>query len=723
MTLQALVRRLALGALLTLSGGVLVQAAAAAGDTAGPARPKLKYDGHFSVRSNDNRPWYSLYYYFETRGGFSDLESHIFYPPPYHVVTTEDGKIKHDIDPHERTLTLWVRQPSPFACIERDLRKELFTVAVDKYSVEILPGTDPYRISVLPLNTARFEFTKTKTRSGVVDGARLKEGDIAVHFYEVSEEEARTLVDELQRDITQLLFRYTFRAISDEVCSAKFESHGVQDVDLFKKVKGKGAEGLVVRHQAARIADQLVSDEIFTIRCAADTQFSDLTGILMNRLAKVEKREVATWDDLDKLIALDPDSFRADVTRALNTVEKMVDQEQALEAFSHAESVVRSTAGEHGVDLGFKELSLELSAGFADTGSESRAGARKVLTDALSKQGLSVDWDGEKFVPKSVDVHTVADLDASWARGVEFNYQIPEGQEGREAILLTAADRTATTPGNHHVECVTEPESSGKRKPRPAAGEQIQDCPECPELVVVPSGSHMMGSPRLEKDRYDNEGPVHRVTIEEPFAVGVYEVTFEEWEACVSDGGCGGYRPDDRDWGRGNRPVINVSWNHAQAYVGWLLRKTGQRYRLLSESEWEYVARAGTTGPFHFGETISTLQANYDCYSEDNTYSPRHQRKCRKKTTPVGILPANDYGLHDVHGNVAEWVEDCWNEGYAGAPTDGSAWQSGDCSRRAWRGGAWPFEPRDLRSAYRFGNKSRRRSNYMGFRVARTLTP
>ena len=188
------------------------------------------------------------------------------------------------------------------------------------------------------------------------------------------------------------------------------------------------------------------------------------------------------------------------------------------------------------------------------------------------------------------------------------------------------------------------------------------------------------------------------VRVSEPFAVGVYEVTFAEWDACVRDGGCGGHRPDDKGWGRGTRPVIDVSWKDAQAYAGWLSRETGEQYRLLSESEWEYVARSGTTTPYNTGEAITTNQAQYE----------------GKQTLPVGSFSANAFGLHDVHGNVQEWTQDCWNDSYAGAPTDGSAWESGNCSLRVVRGG---------RSADRRGAIAGIRIGLViGFRVARMLT-
>ena len=231
----------------------------------------------------------------------------------------------------------------------------------------------------------------------------------------------------------------------------------------------------------------------------------------------------------------------------------------------------------------------------------------------------------------------------------------------------------------------------------------------------------MMGSPLDEAERSIDEEPRHRVRIPGPIAVGKYEVTFGEWDACVARGGCGGYRPGDQGWGRGRRPVIKLSWKDAKTYVEWLSGMTGKRYRLLSESEWEYVARAGTTGPFHFGSTISTDQANYD---GDYTYGSGSKGVDRGKTVPVGSFPGNDFGLHDVHGNVSEWVEDCWHEGYSGAPADGSAWTTGgDCNKRVHRGGSWASGPKPLRSANRDWYAAGFRNDFIGFRLARTLTP
>ena len=253
----------------------------------------------------------------------------------------------------------------------------------------------------------------------------------------------------------------------------------------------------------------------------------------------------------------------------------------------------------------------------------------------------------------------------------------------------------------------------------------------CPKMVVAPSGTFAMGSRATEitllkaefnTDVYANEGPQHAVKIEHTFAVGKFPVTFDEWDACVADSGCNGYKPRDQGWGRGNRPAINVNWDDAKAYVVWLSRKTGKTYRLLSEAEREYVARAGTTTPFWWGPSISTRQANYN---GNYTIAGSAKGEYRQKTLPVESFEPNPWGLYQVHGNVYDWTEDCWHDTYQGAPTDGSAWTTSctDGSRRVLRGGSWDYGPRDLRSASRNWYPTDFRNDYFGFRVGRTLTP
>jgi formylglycine-generating enzyme required for sulfatase activity len=243
------------------------------------------------------------------------------------------------------------------------------------------------------------------------------------------------------------------------------------------------------------------------------------------------------------------------------------------------------------------------------------------------------------------------------------------------------------------------------------------DAPWCPEMVVIPAGRFVMGSAPSEEGRLDHERPQHFVTIAESFALGRYSVTFDEHDEFAAT--TGQEPAGDEGWGRGRRPVINVSWGDAQAYVAWLSKRTGATYRLPSEAEWEYACRAGTTTPFHFGPTISTDEANYD---GNNTYGAGRKGADREQTLPVGSFPANDFGLHDMHGNVWEWCADVWHESYDGAPLDGSAWlEGGDQGRRVLRGGSWNSNPRFLRSATRNWFEPVNCVNRVGFRVARTL--
>ncbi len=246
----------------------------------------------------------------------------------------------------------------------------------------------------------------------------------------------------------------------------------------------------------------------------------------------------------------------------------------------------------------------------------------------------------------------------------------------------------------------------GDSPPREQAGQILKDCANCPEVVVVPAGSFMMGSPATEEGRQPSEGPRHPVTLNRAFAVGRYEVTFDEYDACVADGGC--RQVQDQGFGRGRRPVINVSYQDAERYVAWLSETTGQSYFIPSEAEWEYAARAGTDTPWNTGSAILSDDANIlDQF---------------KRTVVVGGYPANAWGLHDTHGNVSEWVQDCMDTGYVGVPTDGSAAQSGDCvNRRVLRDGSFTEPPNSVRSAMRRVSPSRSTYHGVGFRIARAL--
>jgi formylglycine-generating enzyme required for sulfatase activity len=253
--------------------------------------------------------------------------------------------------------------------------------------------------------------------------------------------------------------------------------------------------------------------------------------------------------------------------------------------------------------------------------------------------------------------------------------------------VLTAAQEQAAKPGAQFAECAN----------------------GCPIMIVVPAGSTMMGSPATETDRSASEGPQHRVTIAMPFAVGKTEVTFAQWEACVTAGACRDV--SDNGWGGGDRPVINVGWSDAARYAEWLARVTGKPYRLPSEAEWEYAARAGTTTRFSFGDDDTEL-GRYAWYFKN----------AARKTQPAATKAPNGFGLYDMHGNVYEWVADTWHDTYENAPSDGSAWRDGAApNRHVVRSGSWFFDAKDLRSASRAGPPSDLQDGNVGFRVARSL--
>ena len=245
----------------------------------------------------------------------------------------------------------------------------------------------------------------------------------------------------------------------------------------------------------------------------------------------------------------------------------------------------------------------------------------------------------------------------------------------------------------------------------------FKECSDCPEMVVVPAGSFLMGSPANEPGRTTKEGLQHTVTFTRNFAVGRFELTFAEWDACVADGGCQGYKPDSQGWGRGRQPAINVSWDDAKAYVAWLTKVTGKSYRLLSEAEREYVTRAGTTTPFWWGNTILTTQANYN----GTPYGIGAKGEYRGHTVAVDLFAPNAWGLFQVHGNIYEWTEDCGHENNQGAPGDGSAWTTGDCTSRIIRGGSWDYDAEYLRSGSRLAYAIDTRDVWLGFRVGRSL--
>ena len=316
------------------------------------------------------------------------------------------------------------------------------------------------------------------------------------------------------------------------------------------------------------------------------------------------------------------------------------------------------------------------------------------LQDAAERREL-IESIQRELVRLGLDVEVSGTLDARTTRELR-DYRISKGQPEDAPVdrsLLTALRDLERWP--------------------PQPGETFVDCPRCPPMVVIPEGEFVMGSPPDELLRAPNEGPQHRVSVPR-FALARTEVTFDQYRHCVEAGACS-YLPRDEGWGQGERPVINVSMENAGSYVRWLSDLTGKRYRLPSEAEWEYAARGGTTTQFHTGECLNSLQANFDARRPVGD-CPAGDRV--GKTLPVASFPPNPFGLHDMHGNVREWTLDCWNPGYEGAPTDGSAWIEGDCSRAVLRGGSWRNAAGKLRSASRTRPSGAFHNDHTGFRPA-----
>jgi formylglycine-generating enzyme required for sulfatase activity/tetratricopeptide (TPR) repeat protein len=300
--------------------------------------------------------------------------------------------------------------------------------------------------------------------------------------------------------------------------------------------------------------------------------------------------------------------------------------------------------------------------------------------------------------------------------------------ESVEGATTQEEEQEAVAEEATEIEVVEE--EAVEETPQPAVvvdehqpGESFRDCEQCPEMIVVPAGSFHMGDTMGTGSEL--ERPPHKVSFKDPFAVAKLETTFAQWDACIADGGCS-YKPADDGLGRGERPVTGISWDDAQQYLAWLSGKTGREYRLPTEAEWEYVARAGTIGDTYWrNKKVTCKQANVAdqlLRKKDPMVAAFTCEDGYVKTAPAGSFPANKFGIHDIYGNVAEWVEDCWNGNYLGAPADGQAWTSGDCGRRILRGGSWKSGPQEIRASSRVPLWKELRLNTSGLRVVRSLS-
>ena len=434
------------------SGGAV--AVTAPTGTGSSARPKVEKDGDFRVEGIG----YTLFYYFEEGRSFESPDAHVFYTPPFHLVVDNAKNVRYHIDDESKSLTLWVRRPTSSEEIENSLREELVGAAKKSDLENIDPKTHPYRLSPLTPNFAVFEISKgwvdttTGTRIPLVSeqqkGIFEQGGAVAVDFYNIPSTAALKVVENLQRGVAQVSFKYEFGGISTETCTAQSTERGVQDLDIFKKLAGEGSVGTVARHQIARIADKVIERQVFTVDCANAKVGTQLLDLLLEQLddREGEAREVAGWDEISELTAFDADSFKADLTEAVKEIEQRDIQTKVDEAFAAATTQASSEEYGGGLGLGWAGFGGSLEASFGETSSESEREARRAVTDALEKTGYTTEWKGRKLVPKSVDVHSVADLKSSWGRSTKFEFKVDNVGTGDGALRLTESDRTAVMP-------------------------------------------------------------------------------------------------------------------------------------------------------------------------------------------------------------------------------------------------------------------------------------
>jgi|CXWL01.1.fsa_nt_gi formylglycine-generating enzyme required for sulfatase activity len=295
--------------------------------------------------------------------------------------------------------------------------------------------------------------------------------------------------------------------------------------------------------------------------------------------------------------------------------------------------------------------------------------------------------------------------DRNWMRLTAWLRDLVEGAQALSTFGEEVAPRGSDWRAVYGKHVNGEPILDGKAVTRSApAGTLFKDGPSLPLMNVVAGGTFTMGAPAGEVDSHVSERPQRQLSVAGPFALGIYPVTFEEWDAAIAAGAVS-HRPTDMGFGRGRIPAVNISWTDAQNFVQGLCRLTGESYRMPSEAEWEYACRAGTSGAYSFADQCTQAVATFGA----------------KRPTPVGLYAANRFGLYDMHGNVREWVADLWHDNYDAAPVDAIAWTAGHGAMRVTRGGGWVDTAKFLRSASRGRAGAGERCGFIGLRVARDI--
>jgi formylglycine-generating enzyme required for sulfatase activity len=450
-----------------------------------------------------------------------------------------------------------------------------------------------------------------------------------------------------------------------------------------------------MRHAGWRSVGCAALATVFWIGVAATTALAE-TASVIDPTEKLDPPKPAAQPDaaLKRARAEAEQRRRAKAeARALAAKQQAAERESA-----------RLRAIEQAREAAARETARKAAAAQAAKAAAARAAeVREAIREAAAKELAARQAAARESAAKEAAAKAAA------AKEAEAKEAAARAAAAREAADRLIAARQAAAR-ERRIEFVAARPTAALISKEPV-GTAFRDCAKCPELVWLPQGEFAMGDAPSAND----QRPV--VAIRYMLAVGRFEVTFAEWDACVAAGGCR-RRPQDAGWGRGMQPVINVSWGDAQQYVAWLSRATNKRYRLLSEAEWEYAARAGTDVRYWWGDQAGRGDAN--CAECGSKWDGR-------QAAPVGRFAPNPFGLHDMHGNVSEWVEDCYHDRTydrtRDAPLDGRPW-TGGCTAatdtRIVRGGAWHGSARSVRSASRSFAASEHFDNGIGFRIART---
>ena len=421
---------------------------------AGPPRPKVDTVDTVTIEGAG----YDLAVYIQQNKTVEDKDAHFYYTPLFYLVTDSENALRHHID-DSNVLTLKIKRDPDTEGIEEAVRKNLIKLAKETNpAFRLEEGTVPYRID--PLKMSKIVFTSDKRMdqrdgkfkkviSDPVSMSGVEIGEINVHFYLHSRDYAKRFVKYLEEGHVHLVLNYTFAGVADDVCEAKFEGRSTQSIDLYKKVTGAGGVGRVARHQAATIADEMLRSNSVVARCDDFELAEKLMDRLLKRLGNHENVKVASWEELDRLIAFDADSFKADVETSVNTQRKSVNRDQVLKALSEAYSSAKAKATKVGGKVGYGVFNAEMSADLADTRGKNKSEARKMYKDVLEKMGVLVDWRGNRYIPKSVHVHSKADLENAWGQTFEVKIVLTEGEVGGRPIHMTRESWENNIPSEH----------------------------------------------------------------------------------------------------------------------------------------------------------------------------------------------------------------------------------------------------------------------------------